>query len=399
MMVDLTTLHDEISSAIPKLLHTLTSWCNINTHAYNLRGLSKLRTLIHQQFSMLTQHIETIDYPPIRTWSRPEQPVGPALWIQQRPELKRRILLVGHMDTVFHEHHAFQAVQPISPSQWRGPGIVDMKSGLLVLWSALYFFEQFEISKTLGWDVFINADEEIGSLASGLDLMNRARNHQVGLVFEPALDEHGTLARERKGIGHYILSAQGLSAHAGRNFHQGRNAIIMLSEALLALHQLNQTPHEVIWNIASIEGGSQANQVPDFACAFIEVRFAHPSQQAWIEEQLNLCCLNQPGLSFEGHVHRPAKNISLKTQKLFELYQAIAMSLKVPVDWKNTGGACDGNLLAQQGLPVLDTLGARGGGLHTEQEYLILDSLAERIEITTRLLLALSEGKLEQLSC
>ncbi|MCG8439956.1 MAG: hydrolase, partial [Pseudomonadales bacterium] len=301
-----------------------------------------------------------------------------------------------HMDTVFSQSHPFQTPQFIDDNTLNGPGVTDMKGGLCVILHALKAFEQSSVANNIGWDVFINADEEIGSPASGPFLENIASQYQCALVYEPAMTPEGTLAYERKGSGKFTLTVQGVAAHAGRDFDKGRNAISHLAKLIVAVDKLNGQRDDLTINIGLISGGSALNMVPDMAVTKLDVRYKNAEDKPWLMMQLKQLVseFNQAGeyeVQLHGNFGRPAKTVSPHCHDLFETIRAIAKSMGLTLDWKDSGGCCDGNNLALSGIPVVDTLGVRGGNIHSSEEYLLVDSLVERAQLSSLLLMHLAK--------
>lgn len=326
---------------------------------------------------------------------------GQALWLRKRPNLKRRVLLMGHMDTVYSENSPFQHLTYLDENRLNGPGVADMKGGLVIMLEALTAFESMPIASTLGWDIVINADEEIGSLASSKFFEEIAPNYPVGLIYEPALNAQGDLAKNRRGSGKLTLIATGRTAHAGRSFEQGRNAICYLAEALLEVQALNGLRDGVTINIGKVAGGGALNMVPDKAVAKMDIRISRAEDQQWVEEKLQgiiqYLKRDDYSLMLEGGFGRPVKYVNTPTKRLFRQIQEIEQGFGREIGWADSGGCCDGNNLSQYGLAVIDTLGARGGNIHTPNEYILLDSLVERAVLSTCLLSCLAEGLLEEL--
>ncbi len=171
-------------------------------YSFHKQGLSLLCEKLIQIFSPLGETTERIVLPPWKTWSETgntvEQEMGEALLIRQRKSLHRRILLTGHMDTVFAPDHSFQSVKQIGNSHLIGPGVTDMKGGLVILSEALALFESMPFAKNIGWDLLITPDEEIGSPQSTPLIQELSQTASLAFVFEPALPD-GALVSERKG--------------------------------------------------------------------------------------------------------------------------------------------------------------------------------------------------------
>ena len=384
------------------MVSQLHEFCGINSGTQNLVGLSKMATVLQAAFAPLADLIETPPMPAIpmidMRGMTTLQPVGQALFIRKRPELKRRILLSGHMDTVYPASSPFQTTQYINDNCVNGPGVADMKGGLILMLHALTAFEASPCAANIGWDVLINADEEIGSLSSGKFLSSIAENYIAGLVYEPAMTSTGLLAKNRRGSGKLTLIATGKSAHAGRAFDEGRNAICYLAEIITSIHALNGQLDGVNINVGLIAGGDALNVVPDKAVAKLDVRISDPSDEAIVREKIAQIISSHQREGYDvivqGGFHRPVKRINPATEALFFRLQGLAKQMNITLDWKDSGGCCDGNNLAQRGLAVLDTLGVRGGDIHSPNEFVLLDSLVERASLSALLLLDLSEEKL-----
>lgn len=395
-----------IASQESRLIKQLETWCNINSGSSNLNGLTLMKKQLIDAFLPLSDHQHLYTFPPVETYSmqgaRFEALIGDALYFQKRPHLKRRILLCGHMDTVYPSTSSFQTVHSPEPGIMVGPGVADMKGGLLVILAALQAFEQTTDAQNLGWDLLINTDEEIGSLSSSSCFAELAKTNQAALIFEPTTDKQGTFARARKGSGKLTLLAKGKAAHAGRAFKEGKNAIILLAHALTELDKLNGKRTGLTLNTGLIQGGEALNQVPAQAIAKVDIRFENQADTAWVESQVQSICnsFSRPPLlvlSYECQFHRPVKSITPKTERLFTKIQQAGKILGLNIQWQDSGGCCDGNNFAALGLPVIDTLGVRGGNIHTEQEFICLESIVERASLTTLLLQDLAQGGLEAL--
>ncbi|MDX2345496.1 MAG: hydrolase [Legionella sp.] len=385
------------------MLEQLHAFCEINSGSRNLLGLATMHDALKTAFMPLVDTAETHTLPPVAninlSGQETTQEVGALLYLRKRPHLKQRILLSGHMDTVFDQNHPFQTIKAIKPGVLNGPGVADMKGGLVVILHALTAFEQTAHAKNIGWDIVINADEELGSPASGAFFKKIRSQYQAALVYEPATTVDGTLARSRKGSGKFTLVATGKSAHAGRDFNAGRNAITYLAEALIQINQLNQNNKNITINIGQIKGGEALNIVPGTAVAKIDVRIGHPDDAAWVSEQFERIITNLARddykLSLHGTFGRPVKQINPASKALFKRLQAVGKRQGLVINWQDTGGCCDGNNLAEDGLAVLDTLGVRGGNIHSSDEFIITNSLVERAELTALLLTDLAENGLD----
>ncbi|MDR3504073.1 MAG: hydrolase [Legionella sp.] len=387
------------------MVQQLHHFCEINSGTTNLQGLAQIATALSDAYNPIADTIEVKKLVPLSiinmSGDEAIQSCGDALFIRKRPHLKRRILLSGHMDTVYPANSSFQKLTYMNDNHVNGPGVADMKGGLIVMLHALAAFEQTEQATQLGWDVLINSDEEIGSPASSILFDELASHYQAALVYEPAMTATGTLAKNRKGSAKYTLIATGKAAHAGRAFTEGRNAICYLAEAVCEVHALNGKREGVTINVGKIAGGEALNVVPDKAVAKLDIRISQPEDEMWVKNELAKIGkkLTRPdySLAMHGTFGRPVKRVCAGTERLFQRVQHLGKELGLTIDWKDSGGCCDGNNLARHGLPVLDTLGVRGGNIHSHDEYILLDSLAERATLSALLLLDLAQGGLEDL--
>lgn len=405
MLISYKELIDTVKSKQKIMVDQLHQFCEINSGTTNLPGLATMAEALHSAYKPTADTIQIKHLKPLSlinmTGTAITQQFGDALFISKRPHLKRRILLSGHMDTVYSATNPFQKLTYINDNHVNGPGVADMKGGLIVMLHALSAFEQSNIAEEMGWDVVINSDEEIGSPASSFLFDELAPNYQAALVYEPAMTATGTLAKNRKGSGKLTIIATGKAAHAGRAFDEGRNAICYLAEAVTAIHALNGQCDGVTINVGKIAGGEALNVVPDKAVAQLDIRISLPENEFWLRKQLDTIInkLKRPDytLSVHGAFGRPVKRVCSGTERLFHRVQHLGKELGLSIDWKDSGGCCDGNNLAHHGLAVLDTLGVRGGNIHSADEYILLDSLSERAALSTLLLVDLAQGGLEDL--
>lgn len=372
------------------LVEELLGLAAINSGSYNLSGVAAMAEKLLALFEPISDRSELVDLPPTELMDDQgilqSQSAGRVLCCSRRPDAPVRVLLCGHMDTVFAADSPFQRCQFLNDNTVNGPGVADMKGGLLVMLTALAALERSPAKDLIGWDVVINADEEVGSLASAALLERYAQTAHVGLVYEPALAD-GTLVGARKGSGNFSLAVTGVAAHAGREFERGRNAIAALALAMERLHALNGCREAVTVNLGRIAGGSALNSVAANALCHFNVRSGSFADEVWVNSQLAEILAeisNIDGISavLQGHFHRPPKPLTPATQQLFSWLQASASSLQIDIKHQATGGCCDGNNLARAGVPTIDTLGVRGANIHTDQEYVLLDSMVERAKLS-----------------
>ncbi len=386
----------------PAMTETLRAWCAINSGSGNLDGLKAMHGALGEAFGGLGADVESAASRPHQIVTpdgeKKDQPVGDMLRLVKRPQAPVRVLLSGHMDTVFAVDHPFQGETFLDDDTLNAPGAADMKGGLLVMLYALQAIEHSSLADRIGYEVLINADEEIGSHGSAHMLTEAAKRAQFACVYEPALPD-GTLAGARKGSGNFAAVFTGKSAHAGREHHLGRNAIAAAAEFITAIDGLTGAREGLTVNVAKIDGGGPLNVVPNNAIVRFNVRLEQPDDAAWFEKQVRSILTRIDGrdgygAELTGGFTRPPKPMTPKLLAFFNALKAAGADLGLAIDWKPTGGCCDGNNIAATGIPVIDTLGVRGANIHSAQEYAKLDSLVERAKLSALLLLKIAAGEL-----
>ena len=385
-----------------RLVHLVTEWAGINSGSYHLDGLRRCTEAVVGEFRGLGADEQWIDLPPHEVVNdRGEltrRPLGQAVRLVKRPHAARRILLAIHVDTVYGPEDPFQKVTTDGDNTLRGPGVVDAKGGLAVMLAALEAFERSTVAGRIGWTVLINPDEELGSPGSSHLFDALAKEHDVGLLFEPAMPD-GSLVASRKGSGNFTALMQGRPAHAGRDFYSGRNAIHALAEFVVRVNEMNDPAGGVTINVGRIEGGGAVNVVPDLASCRLNARAATPAEQRAVEARLaglaqEFSRRDGLRLTLHGSFTAPPKPADAATLQLLEHVAACGREIGLGVRWRDSGGTCDGNRLAAAGLPNIDSLGPRGGNLHSPDEFLAIDSLTERAKLTALLLTKLAAGEL-----
>jgi glutamate carboxypeptidase len=371
----------------------------INSGTFHLAGLQKVCEILQQEFSALECEQSIMPVAPFEIINdkgqTDELELGSVLRCWKRPEASIQVLLIGHMDTVFPHDHKFQQPKKIGGDILNGPGAADMKGGIAIMLWALKAFEQLPEAKNLGWEVLLTSDEEIGSPGSEEIIRQIAKKHKIGFVFEPAMDDKGTLAGQRKGSAKYALVVHGKAAHAGRHFAEGRNAICKMAEYINKIDALNGRREGVTINVGMIHGGEALNIVPDCCVCRLDIRFPTKEDAEWVNTNLNTIIKNlepESGYKIELHggIERSPKLLDENTLRLYNLVQEVGSTLGQNLAWQPSGGCCDGNILSAMGIPNVDTLGARGGKIHSEHEYIIIPSLVERANLLCAILSHLS---------
>ena len=383
------------------MLDQVLGWAAVNSGSRNLDGLDRMAALLADAFAALPGELELIDAPPVEAVDSAGRPIeiahGRHLHLTVRPEAPLQLLFTGHMDTVFAPDHPFQDTRWLDDSTINGPGTADMKGGIAVMLAALRAVEASPTATGIGYEVIVNSDEEVGSLASAPLLAQAARGKRAALTYEPSALPDGTLAGARPGSGNFAITIRGRSAHAGRNPEDGRNALLAAADLALRLAAAKGPGLSI--NPSRIEGGSPTNVVPDLAILRVNMRPATPEDQArgqtLIDELVaRVAVHHEVEVHCNGGFSRPPKPMTRDAEALFSLVRQAGADLGQSIDWKATGGVCDGNNIAACGVPVVDTMGVRGGKIHSDEEYLIVDSLKERAALSALTILRLAaEGR------
>lgn len=306
-----------------------------------------------------------------------------------------RVFLSGHLDTVFPPPPRGAFLKMTRSADGRkavGPGVVDMKGGIVIALHAL------EVLSALGarvaWTFVFNSDEETGSYHSERALRAEAKRHDVAFATEPALP-NGAIVTERLGSGQFMIEARGKSAHVGRDFAGGLNAAVALARAVAATGDMPDAASGRIVSVGVLEAADATNIVPDHARAWGNARF--PDEAVSQDIQRRLASLETrgdalPSVRVHTSFNRPAKPCTDAVARLAGMVRGAGDDMGLAIGEGKTGGVSDGNILQSEGLPTIDTMGVRGGGLHTTSEWIELDSLAERAQLLALSLLRVSSA-------
>ena len=381
------------------MLDQVLHWASVNSGSRNLAGLERMADLLVDSFAALPGVIrlerpalvKTVD----ATGREIELEHGRHLHLKVRPTAPLQLLFTGHMDTVYGADHPFQNSRWLEDGVLNGPGVADMKGGLAVILAALKAFEKSKSADRTGYEVVINSDEEVGSSSSAALLAQAAQGKRAALTYEPAALPDGTLAGARPGSGNFSFVVHGRSAHAGRNPEEGRNAIVAAAD--LAVRLSNSKLPGLSINPAKIDGGSPNNVVPDLAILRVNFRPADVetgliAKTIIADRVRTISEEHDVTVELHGSFGRPPKPFTDEARALFNLVVQAGADLSQTIRWQPTGGVCDGNNIAACGVPVVDTMGVRGGKIHSAEEYLIADSLKERAALSALTVLRLGEG-------
>ena len=394
---------ERLASVSQDMINRTCEWSDINTGSWNTEGLKQFAPVLADAFSELQADVELIQtngFEAVTDSGKTEiQQTGPVILVTGRPQAAVQIILSGHYDTVFPKG-TFEGVTDIGDGRLNGPGLADMKGGLCVMLEALKTFEAGPLRDRLGYQIVLTPDEEIGNFASAEYLTRAAQSGaMIGMTYEPAM-ETGAMSGGRKGSAVFDIVLHGKAAHAGRAKDEGRSAIEAAAELVLGLEALNGKRDGVTVNVGSIDGGSAVNIVPDLAIVRFGARAPDAESAAWATEEIRKLydrAASRDGI--HGHMHggfyRPPKPRNAAQQALFDAVHATGQAIGLELEFVDTGGVCEGNNIFAAGVPNVDTLGVRGGRIHSNEEFVITESFSERATLSALLLNRLADGRMD----
>jgi glutamate carboxypeptidase len=298
-------------------------------------------------------------------------------------------LLLGHCDTVWPLGTLQEMPLQLGEGIMRGPGVYDMKAGLVQMLYALQALHTLHLEPSVTPLVFINSDEEIGSHESTPYIRRLARLADRAFVCEPSLGLDGKLKTTRKGVGRFTVVVKGKAAHAGLNPEGGASAILELSYVIQKLFALNDPNKGITVNVGVIDGGLRPNVVAPESRAMVDVRVATREDARWIEESILALQPVSPGIALEisGRIGRPPMESTPRNQALWETAKDLGREITLDLAAGAAGGASDGNTTSLY-TATLDGLGAVGDGAHARHEFIYFDKMVERGALLALLLMA-----------
>jgi glutamate carboxypeptidase len=362
---------------------------NIDCGTFIPHGVNQVADLMAERFGSAGWSVERISQASSPAGSELDDRYGDILVAtvegSSRAEgRRRRVLMVGHMDTVFDEGTAAARPFRIEGRTAFGPGVSDMKGGLLAGLYAVRCLQEAGFEDFERITYVCNPDEEVGSPFSGATILERARGADVCFVLEGAR-ENGDIVSARKGVADFLIQIRGRAAHAGVEPERGRSAILQAAHTTVALHELNGTWPGVTVNVGVIQGGIRPNVVAEHCELAVDLR---ATTRASFEEAVDAVQgvarqLHVPDVEVElmSRGGFPPMEKTEATARLAEKAKAIAAELGFEVDDAATGGASDANPVAGLGVPTLDGLGPIGGADHAPGEWLDLDSVVPRLAL------------------
>ncbi len=368
-------------SSQAKMLRCLEEAVNIESPTHSKSAVDRLARFFAAQFRAIGGRVKVLAHP------RAGPCVQAEFWGDKRAA--KPVLLLGHLDTVWDVGTLARMPFRIAGGRAYGPGIYDMKSGIVIgLW-ALRALRELNVTPSGPIRFFLNSDEETASIAFRKELFAEARRARAVLVLEPAA-AGGALKTSRKGVGEFRITVHGRSAHAGVDPRAGVNAISELVRQLRRVEKFARPRRGLTVSVGMIEGGTRPNVVPEKASARIDVRIPRLSDPKVIEAQFRTLKPIHPEarLAIEGGINRPPMERAM-AKDLYRLARKLGRQIGIEVSEAGTGGGSDGNFTASLGIPTLDGLGAVGDGAHALHENILIRELPRRAALLAALLAGL----------
>lgn len=383
---------DDKEDEMVALLERLT---NINSGSLNSAGVDAVAAIFDDELGQLGFGTSRLPGELIEMPSCPGSDYSIDLTdhlLSRRPGSGSRLLLMGHLDTVFPPDSPFQTFRREGDTAY-GPGVADMQGGLVVMLYALKALAEAEALDDASITILLNSDEEMGSLSSRKYLEKEALDHDWGLVYESS--GNNTMTRQRKGIGQARLVVHGRAAHAGGAHEQGLSAIKELAYKIVEIEKMTDYESGVTVNVGVVNGGEARNTISPCAEALMDLRYPQPEQgieaaARWegIFNQVFSYAVDGGEITTESYVnlHRPPKIPTPESDYLLDKTIAIGRLLGQEIGITDSGGGTDGSLTQSVGLPTLDSLGIAGTGAHSNREEARISSLVERAALSALLI-------------
>lgn len=377
------------------MLDMLERLTNINSGSLNKAGVDEMAAIFSRELRELGFSISTLPGDMIEMPSCPGSDYNIDVAdhvLATRPGSSARLLLMGHLDTVFPPESPFQEFRRQGDTMY-GPGVADMKGGLVVMLYALKALHEFDALDGLDLSVLLNSDEEMGSLSSRKYLEDQARQHDWGLVYESSGTNN--LTRTRKGLGQARFVVHGKAAHAGGAHEQGRSAIKELAYKIVEIENMTDYETGVTVNVGIVNGGEARNTIAPCAEALIDLRYPQPQQGLDAVDrfedifgQVYSYPVDSGEITTDSWVnlHRPPKIPTDESDYLMDKAISIGRLLGQELGVTDSGGGTDGSLTQAVGLPTQDSLGVAGTGAHSNREEARVSSLVERAKLSAVLI-------------
>jgi glutamate carboxypeptidase len=374
-----------IDSRHEQFLNDFQTIVNIDSSSDNKHGIEKVARFFETRFQNIG--LDT------RVLFLGEDQV-PCLYAEHKKADKPfDVMFLGHMDTVFPAGEAEKRPFSIRDNKAFGPGVCDMKGGLLVVLHSLEALKHAGILDSLSLCVAFNGDEETGSDASKEWIMETAKKSLRTFVYEPCRPGY-RFVLQRKGGGSFHLTVKGREAHAGADPEKGVNAVVELAHQIVRINRLNENDKGTTAQVTVVSGGDKVNIIPALAEALVDIRISTPKEKDRVEDFFNTLgdqsFFKNSTIHIQGHIDRPPMEAGEATQKLWDLVRSTGKTLDLPMEPISTGGCSDGNYTSFSGTPTIDGMGIVGANSHRPDEYAELDSIDNMVLLTARVCKAMA---------
>ncbi|MCG8571446.1 MAG: M20 family metallopeptidase [Spirochaetes bacterium] len=352
-------------------LEKLAVLVNLDSGSDDVNGVNQVADHLKELFASLGGHIQEKSFHPS---------VGKCLEIAKNPNMPIDILFLGHMDTVFSKGTAAKRPFRIQGNKAFGPGVADMKAGLLMI----YYLLLDLTDANFNWCVALNSHEELGSPYSYHWLSDLAKKSKISLVIETgkALDSYVV---QRKGGGRFEIEFIGKAAHAGSGHAKGLNAISEMAYWIQELHKLTNYDQGTTVNVGVARGGDATNIVAEHAQISVDYRFYNVKEKEKIKKKLAELKKNPFIAGVKINITEPPlKNPMIPSQQTleyFKIIQQIGNNMGLKIHTETSGGGSDGNYTAFAGCPTIDSMGPVGAHIHSDKEYLLIDTIIPRFNL------------------
>ena len=371
---------------LEQYLSELKPLINVDCGTYTPEGVAKVADLMTEKYESIgwqvTRHVF-------------DEKVGPALVATNKPEAEEfDVMMIGHLDTVFPAGTVAEWSLSTDEEKAYGPGVADMKSGQLNMFKACASLPA-DVADRLAIVVVMNPDEEIGSIYSGELVKETAKKSKRVLVAEAARAD-GSLVKARKGMARYVIEFNGKAAHAGNEPQNGISAISELAHWVTTLNKETNFETGTTLNFGTITGGAGSNVVPEYAKTELDIRFWNNDDYAALEKQIAELVANPflEGIKvdIDRDAYKPAFTPDVESEKLMALIEKSGQDMGLNITWQAVGGGSDANLTGALGVPTVDGLGPIGGAMHSRKEFMVLNSIEERLNLLRNILINLAEA-------
>jgi glutamate carboxypeptidase len=362
---------DHLASRQDQMVATIRELVEIESPSDNKAAADRLGALLARKFESLGGRARLHPAQDFADNVQIDFPGGPD---------RKPVLVLGHFDTVYPLGTLGSMPCRIADGRLHGPGVLDMKSGIVLMMEAIRALQLWHTGLPRPVTVFLVSDEEVGSSSSRPITEALARQSAAVFVLEPAAGSRGALKTARKGVGDYTLTVSGVAAHAGLDPGKGHSAIVELARQIARMQKFNDLRSGISVNPGVIRGGTRTNVVAAHAVAEIDVRISSAGQARSLDRRMRALrpVDKHCRLAIDGGVNRMPMERNAGVLALYRQAQAIARQ----VDWKleeaSVGGGSDGNFTAGLGIPTLDGMGGVGEGAHAVHENIKIGELARR---------------------